>query len=1403
MFRIGADIGSLNIKVVILDDGESIVHSLIIPHHGTPLQTFIARVLGDPVVQNLKNPRIGFTGSGSSLITSALEESKIDQTRARIFSVKKRFPAVRNIIDIGGSTAILLNLKSDGSFGNYVSNSLCAAGTGSFLDEQAIRLGISYDQMDSLPAVKAPPMIAGRCAVFAKSDLIHFQQEGKSREEMWSGLCRGMARTMLQTLLKGKSLKGDTVIIGGVSQNKEVLRWLREEYPEQINTYPEATLAAAEGAALLADCRMIDFSRFEVNKLVGKDDWGPEVIGGRAPLKLAKSVFLDQGGLEGYVFGDGMEVSVNGDILIPDSRIEAYLGVDVGSTSTKGVLINGDGKVLLDIYGKTKGSPISVTRELFNAIRECVEDRSIDLNILGMGTTGSGRTMIGKIVGADLIINEITAHVEGAVGVDPDIDTIFEIGGQDAKYVRIRGGRIFDSNMNFVCAAGTGSFIEEQAHKLGMRVEEIGDKVMGLVPPYTSDRCTVFIEQDIDRLLRKGYSPDSCMAAVLYSVVLNYLNKVVGNRYVSDKKIFFQGATARNKGLVAAFEQLLGVEVVVSPYAHVMGAWGAALLAQKQMSNTKKGERSTSFRGLDLPFEKVKLKEGKCLDCTNNCRITYAKMDGGGRVSSWGHMCGREKGGKTNDMVKSLDLIRKRDIYLDHQNVDIESSKKQVIGIPAVLANHSFLPLFGTFFRELDYEITVSSKTGQNIRQAGQKLVGAEFCYPVKIAHGHVQSMISNQKLFKVFIPHLIGGGGDGKNQKGHFCPYVAAQSSCIKSALKLNDEEEDKLLTPVLDLRLKSRQIISRLVAQLEGPLNRTPREIRKAWRKASEHQDRMEKILTGEGRRALDHLNETNEKAIVLVGRPYNIYDTGINNSLPGKLAGKGYKIIPIDFLSLQNERGKKGEHLNMYWYFGQRIISALQMIKENPNLYLVYLSNFGCGPDSFLLSYAQKIMGKKPYLILELDEHGAAAGYITRIEAFFDVLDKVVPSRQEDIQTFKPFSLSSHSGEMKKRTLWVPLLNRIGGHLLAANFRRHGFKSNALDVPQREAFVIGKKVTRGSECMPTALTIGSLIYKLREIKANPEEHAFFMPTASGPCRFGQYATLHRSILDQLGYQKLPMLSPSADNAYMGLDVRVRQGIYDAIIITDILIAMTCRIRPYEIEKGATDEVCSKQLDSIIKAMESGKNLEEALKRAVKHFASIKRKNIKKPLVGIVGEIYVRNSDFSNNSLVGTIEKLGGEAWPVSTAEWVIYTNYINQYPARKNFFKKILLAKDVLAGLYYKQRESRWHQIAQTIIGDRPSPSIEEIVLKGRDYFPVEFRGESILTIGRALKFVDDGVDMVVNCAPFGCMPGNLSTAVFQEIQSKVSIPVMNMIYDGETDLNGRLEVFLKQCGPDCVT
>ena len=645
-----------------------------------------------------------------------------------------------------------------------------------------------------------------------------------------------------------------------------------------------------------------------------------------------------------------------------------------------------------------------------------------------------------------------------------------------------------------------------------------------------------------------------------------------------------------------------------------------------------------------------------------------------------------------------------------------------------------------------------------------------------------------------VFIPSFISNTPNEYTTNSHFCPYVQSYPSLIRTALNLHGLNTDKLIAPVVDLRWKEKKQIKELFENVGKRIGASQKEIKKAWADAWDSQNEFYDKCKAEGKIALKEIETEKKPAILIVGRPYNTFDAGINLGLVRKIAERGHTVIPIDFLDFDpSELGPEFESL--FWTYPQRIVHAMKTLRHNPHVYPVYFTNFNCGPDSFIETYADFLTGDKPLLVLGLDEHDADAGYITRIEAFLDVV-KNAPR----ITDFPDIKIPVESDdEFKKRTIWVPQMHTVAAILGTAIFRAAGYDMRPLPLETDESYEIGRQLTSGNECLPTVVTIGALVAKLREIDAQPGEHAFFMATAAGPCRFGQYKLKHRLILNELGFGDIPILSPAAGNSYQGLPEALRKQLWSIFVASDILMKVRCKVAPYEINKGETQKVLDEEVNRLAASFEKKGNIESELLKSLERIHNVPQTGgPRKPLVGIVGEIYVRCNSFANDQVIESIERYGGEAWLAPMSEWFLYTTYLQKWRAKEDLLGIVHRGQSLVKNKYVQAVEHDFYKKAKKYVGDRVEPDIKEVVDAGAKYLPVNFEGEAILTAGRTVKFIEDGASLVVNCAPFGCMPGTITSSIFQEVQKLTGVPVVSMFYDGEGDLNSLLGVYLAQVG-----
>lgn len=1355
--KAGVDIGSISVKYVIVDGGKILEAAEI--HEREDLYGALRKLRKELSRWRLEG--VGITGSFNGDFLKSIESVKIVNAliRGSLYLVRD----VRTIIDAGGTTATLVMLNEDGELKTYRTNSACAAGTGAFLEHQAKRLEVSPEEMGRRCYSSCPPSIATRCAVFAKTDIIHRQQEGYSVEELWNGLCKGVAETLLSTLLKGVEPEGKILLTGGLSRNPLFVRWLREQIGE-IEVSVFSPFASAIGASFYASEENLRLFSEEVLRA------GEEKPKRRNVLLIRTSAvrespsgisFTDENGTEVLVSREGF----SGDI---------WLGIDIGSTSTKLCAISEERDVLFHLYRKTKGDPVGATRLLFEAKKE-VDKFLGPHRIVGIGTTGSGRKMMGKLLRANLILNEITAHAEGARFQCEGVETLFEIGGQDSKYMHMKNGVVDHINMNYICAAGTGSFIEELAELLGFRIQDVGELVLGVEPPYTSERCTVFMEQDALNLLKKGFSRKEVMAGVIYSVAFNYLSRVVGRRPITGDFILFQGATARNKGLIAAFETILGKKIVTTDLCHINGALGVALHCLKERK-----------MGYDFPlsvlYEKIEKSNEECSLCSNRCKITIVETSEG--KTSWGYMCGREPGEERKKEVRGYKAFEERNRLLS-RFIRQEGNLEEEMGVPLSLSTHIFMPFYVKFLNELGYRVVFSGFTDDETIKRGNVLSTSEFCLPVKAGIGHLFKLL-DKGLEKVFIPYFIKAWEREGFSNTHFCPYLQGIPGIFLSILRTKGMAR-KVFSPEIDLTLPDRVNIQKLHrAFMDEEISFSV--IRNAFKRATEHQREFMAEMEKLGASLIQEMKESSSPAVCIAGRNYTVYDPRLSLRIPFLFATYGVNVMPGEFIPFSRKNFPEGFE-NMFWFNGQNILNAVSgALKEG--FYPVVLSNFSCGPDSFILTYVEMLSGNNPYLILELDEHSSETGFLTRIEAFLDVISNKKPAGGTSFHI-------KMTGELAGRKILIPNMHPVGNHFFAAVFRKYGYDAETLPNEKRSSFELGRKLTRGSECLPMAVTLGNLLEFIRERGYDPGRVALFMPTSDGPCRFGQYATMQKALLERAGLSGLSVITPSAANAYLGLPDSMRKDLWKAIIAGDILFKIRCKLKPREIEEGATERVLIRCIEKGVEIFERDCNMELFLRYVKEMFKGVMVEMEKKiPLVGVVGEIFVRCNPFSNDYLLEAIERNGGEMWLAPISEWIFFTSFNHLWKSvEKRDYLEVL--KNRLKNRFLRRIEERAYDTVEELIGDRREPPVEDVVTEALSFLPKEHTTEAFITIGRALHFIKkDGVSLVVNVSPFTCMPGNIAASILCEIEKKSGIPVVSIFYDGEEGESEKIGVHLHE-------
>ena len=1405
-FYLGIDLGSTSSDVVVLDESSKVVLCDYRRTKGRPIETVYAQLLS--VFEQLETADIAgsaVTGTAGRFLAKLLENDFINEVPAQAAAIGWLYPNIDNasIIEMGGQDSKLIFVNREHERLNvrdFSLNSVCAAGTGSFLDQQAQRLGVNIEEEFGRLALESKniPQMAGRCSVFAKSDMIHLQQQATPTCDIVAGLCMALARNLKSNLGCGREFVKPIIFTGGVAANIGVVRAIEKAFEldeDELVVSKMNFYTGALGAILLGKTKDRISEGFDIERLERYlTNRNSQLKGAMRRKPLEKPVLpVPQSRVYSELLSESGEA------------VNAYLGIDVGSISTNVVVMDDRRRILAKAYLMTAGRPLEAVKE---GLAMVAKDVAGKVKIVGAATTGSGRYLTGDFIGADTVINEITAQAAGAMIVNPKVDTIFEIGGQDSKYISLENGVVVDFEMNHACAAGTGSFLEEQAQRLGINIkDEFANLAFKSGSPISlGERCTVFIESDLLNYQQQGAKTEDLVSGLSYSIAANYLNRVVGRRKIGDN-ICFQGGTAFNKAVWSAFEMVTGKPIMVPDHHEVTGALGAAAIAAEYMNKISPQQTASKFKGFEnLIAVSYDIESFGCEHCPNNCEIKKVQL-AGSEPLYYGCRCDRYNVKKKSRVNKGFDAFEyRRQKLLEYAGVGKDKSPANgvKIGIPRALIFWQFLPFFARFFESLGFEVVLSGDTNGATVRKGVEMVTASPCFPVKVAYGHIAELIEKGADY-VFLPSIVSMPANfDTNKHNQACPYVQSLPYQVGGVFEGEGVKSKILTAPIYmgDGAKRLRKSMNELAAKLGVSLRRVPEAIECAL----SAQKNFEKSLRQKGAEILSQTAD-DEKLFVLVSRPYNGCDEGVNLQLTKKLAEHGVKAIPMDMLTFEDAPlSDLSLHKQVYWSYGQKILRAAEIIKRDKRLYAIYLSNFSCGPDSFLLTFFKDIMAKKPCLQLELDEHSADAGLVTRLEAFFESLKHYNnPKPQHAEQLIKPVKIVT-----SQRTLYIPYMSDCS-YGFAAAFRAYGQPSEVMPIADESSLLKGRKFTTGKECLPCAITSGDMLEIVTRQGFEPDKAAFFMPSGCGPCRFGMYNSMHRLILRYADAADVPVIAPNQDcGFYEELKKNIKyssrlafvKSIWTATVGIDLMYKALLRIRPFAHDRRQAQDVYEKSLREWIAAVEGRKsfsNMTALMEKIAADFGKVKLDStLQKPTIGIVGEIYVRNHPFANCNIIAHLEQLGAVCEPASLAEWIYYTNFTRKRKASSQFkVKEVLLNKF---------KDSAQHNIEKKLaaslekrFGKLSDGNIEHVLGLAKNYIDDTFEGEAVLSIGKAIEFHHDGAGGVVNVMPFGCMPSTIVSSQTMRVSKDCgNMPILNLSFDGQEDstLITRLEAFVEQ-------
>ncbi len=1293
---------------------------------------------------------------GASISLPRLSEPEAVEEALKFLNAgnRKRYDAV---VSVGAELFIAYLLDREGNISGVRTLNKCASGTGEFFMQQLRRMNISLDDVVKLASSEKSYRLSSRCSVFCKSDCTHALNKGQDISEILSGLCEMMSRKVMELLVNLP--KENVMLIGGVALNPRVVNFLRKDI-RSVHVPKEAAYFEALGAALWA----MEHNTDTTNTKLLQDKRHPSRFSNLPPLKSALPLVDFKGAWEKKEFSEG-------DVCI--------IGLDVGSTTTKAVLMRErDDAVIDSIYLRTNGNPVEASRNCYRALQKNLKK---DVKITGIGVTGSGRHIAALHAMTDGVINEIIAHARAAAYFDPEVDTIFEIGGQDAKYTHIENMVACDYAMNEACSAGTGSFLEESCKEtLGVELKDIEPQAMkGENPPNFNDQCAAFISSDIKTASYEGLKKEDIVAGLVYSICMNYSNRVKGNRLVGDK-VLMQGGVCYNKAVPFAMASLLGKKIVVPPEPGLMGAFGVALEVKDKIKNglLKRGE----YRLADLIGREVKYCDsfrckGGAEKCDRGCSILRIEIEG--KIYLFGGSCNRYYNINHSVAVEDglLNLVKVRQEQLFNVGgAPVPRPGAKSVGISKSFLSHTFFPLYHDFFSALGMKVVVSD----TVTDYGIQHKRAAFCYPAEIAHGMFHNLIEKE-LDYIFLPQVLEikskRAPQSRKEQQSTCVILQSEPYYLRDTFK--KANKGKLLIPVVDFSNGIRKAQDTFV-EMAVKMSFNGGDAATAYKAACRKQEDFTSRMKQYGRGCLEELRkDPSRTAVVLLGRPYNSFAAEANMAIPDKFSSRGVTIIPFDCLPYEGESDDR----NMYWASGQMILKAARFVKKHPQLYAVFVTNFSCGPDSFIVGQVRDMMDEKPMLILEIDSHTADAGVNTRIEAFLDIVERsrrVAGIPQKAATHFIPARCISHKKRLwiissegerlkindKKVKLLIPPMGKMGPEALAAVFKTAGINAVPLEPSDGVSLKHGRSNTTCKECLPLILSTGSLMKYLERDKSG-DVLVYFMPSTGGNCRFGQYSVFFNNLIRKKRIRNLAVYSMDTQNSYLGMGNAFNILVLKTALIYDAMYDIKNALKALAKDRQEALGIFEEEWHSILACIAGGgKGLYRVLGKSMDRLRNVplKRAFAEANKVAIMGEIYVRRDDYCCNPLIDRLAQKEIVAKTAPMLEWFYYVDYLVKnnlveadlgVSGRVEFFIKTFLQSS------YERKIKGI--LERSGLYENEEINIRKIMDTGKKFFDEQLTGESIVVVGSAMNEIAEHVSGVINVGPFACLPTRIIESI----------------------------------------
>ena len=1387
-YRAGIDIGSTTVKLVILDQEGQILFGEYRRHMAHTQQTLAdllrqaRQQLGDC------NLQVASTGSGSINLGKALNIGFVQEVVAVASALQFTAPQTDVAIELGGEDAKIIYFK--GGLEERM-NGVCAGGTGSFIDQMASLLQTDATGLNEAAAnYKVIHPIAARCGVFAKTDIQPLINEGATKADLAASIFQAVVNQTISGLACGKPIRGCVAFLGGPLH---FLPELKKAFIRTLKLTPETTvdpqnshLFAAMGAALESGGEEIP-----LETLLQRLDQGVEMS---FELKRLDPLFRDEA--EYAAFQKRHQKAVMARQELSQYRGDCFLGIDAGSTTTKVALIGQEGQLLYSYYASNQGNPIKTSMDAMEKLSALLPEGAV---IRRSCSTGYGEALLKSAFALDEGEVETVAHCTAAAFFDKDVDCVLDIGGQDMKCIKLRGGTVDNVLLNEACSSGCGSFIENFANSLGYTAEGFAKEALFAQNPVDlGTRCTVFMNSNVKQAQKEGAPVSDISAGLAYSVIKNALYKVIKLADAADlgKHVVVQGGTFYNQAVLRAFERVAGVEATCPDISGIMGAFGAALIARDRYQ----GQKTTMLPLKDIAALEYTSTTTHCKGCSNKCMLTINRFPGGRRHIT-GNRCEKGMGGDGVGKKGENIYDYKRSRIFGYEPLSEAEATRGTVGIPRVLNMYENYPFWATLFKKLQFRVVLSPFSSRKIYELGMESIPSESeCYPAKLAHGHVQWLIE-QGVKTVFHPCVFYEYQEIDSAQNHFnCPIVVSYAENLKNNVEAVADGDVRYIRPFIAFT-DEKTAADRLVKTFGEEWGIGEKEVRAAVRAAWQEQRKAKEDIRQEGKRLLEQMERSGGSGIVLTGRPYHI-DPEINHGIPELIASYGLTVLSEDAIPLEQSPERPLRVLDQ-WVYHSRLYNAAEFISRRDDLELIQLNSFGCGLDAVTTDQVSDILeaSNKLYTVLKIDEVNNLGAVRIRIRSLLAAMQM---RRRKNI-TAKPVSAAYKRTEFTRKmfregyTILAPQMSPIHFDILEPVFRQYGFNLEVLDNDNRTAIDTGLKFVNNDACFPSITVVGQIMEAVLSGRYDTDKIAIIMSQTGGCCRASNYVGFIRRALDKAGLSHIPVVSLSAQglekNSGFKLPPRLLIKAAHAIIYGDLFMRCLYRVRPYELTPGSADSLHKRWQNICIDSLTNKRSpwsFRKVCGGIVKAFDTLPiDETLKKPRVGIVGEILVKYMPLANNHLVELLEQEGAEAVVPDLMDFMNYSVYNSDYKheflgakwtagliSRLGIWGIRFLRKPALKALDRSRRFEAPMHIRQVAKLAKPFLSI------GNQY------GEGWFLTGEMAELLTTEVPNIVCIQPFACLPNHVvGKGVIKKLKS--AYPHANIVavdYDpGASEVN----------------